>query len=578
MSQSVATAAHCINPNCPRPYHQDMGNNFCNVCGSSLRLLNRYIPLKRLGTGGFATIYTVFDQKTRTERVLKLLLETSPKAIALFEQEAKVMASLRHLGVPKVDPDSYFFVTLGNSPPRVFPCLVMEKITGQTLEDILEHYPQGCPEAWVLNWFKQAVHILRELHKRRIIHRDIKPSNLMLREGSGQLVVIDFGGAKQITPNNGNGYPISSTRLFSPGYSPPEQITGAQVGASADFYALGMTCIHLLTGQYPLDLEDPKTGNIKWRQYAKVNPAFATLLDDMVRPNVAQRPAHANEILARIRKFSSKTITSSLTIGLFQFITSLIGNFLKLIFAGFTLTGKSITQLISTVLRLIMQVVRACLSTLWEMLLGGIGAGLGAAIGCWLAYKSPIVTQFQSLFTQELSQDIINIQLVTKPGFMLFILAGLGTALGLKLAGRFNQQQRYLLLGLMSTLGYGLGWFIMQKTASDLGIAPDDLVQMTAVTGFLLALGLGLPSHNLVYALVTAVGTASFFNLLLKLVVQFLPFAAMFGVSDYFFANLSWGNFWFSVIFFSLLAIAIAFWLGITHYIVVPFLKRLGWR
>ena len=181
MHQTIATTAHCINPNCYRPYPQNIGNNFCSICGSSLRLKDRYIPLERLGFGGFAAIYSVWDLKTQTEKVIKVLLETSPKALAMFEQEAMVLANLRHSGVPRVELDGYFQVILGNSHQILMPCLVMEKIAGHTLQDILDRYPQGCPEEWVLNWLKQAVEILRELHLRKIIHRDIKPSNLMLR-------------------------------------------------------------------------------------------------------------------------------------------------------------------------------------------------------------------------------------------------------------------------------------------------------------------------------------------------------------------------------------------------------------
>jgi serine/threonine protein kinase len=92
-----------------------------------LLLNNRYIPLERLGSGGFATIYTVWHLQKKTERVLKVMVDTSPKALQLFEQEAAVLARLEHPGVPKVEKDSYFFVNLGNSQERSLPCLVTER-------------------------------------------------------------------------------------------------------------------------------------------------------------------------------------------------------------------------------------------------------------------------------------------------------------------------------------------------------------------------------------------------------------------------------------------------------------------
>ncbi|MEC4986662.1 MAG: serine/threonine-protein kinase, partial [Oscillatoria sp. PMC 1076.18] len=308
MSLPLPASIHCINPNCPRPYPQSGNNKFCDRCGTPLHLRSRYLPLKSLGSGGFAKIFTVWDIQTETELVLKVLTTNSEKAIKLFAQEATVLASLHHPGVPKVHPKGYFQI---QTPEGQLYCLVMEKITGQTLEDILEKYPQGCPEAWVQNWFSQAVTILHQLHRRKIIHRDIKPSNLMLRNPASissitnqtKLVLIDFGGAKQIGRRKRKD---TSTRLFSTGYSPPEQIAGGQVTPATDFYALGQTAIELLTGKHPSELEDPLTGDLKWRHLVKVNPNFANLLDDLIQLDIQKRPATAREIQQRFAKIKPR--------------------------------------------------------------------------------------------------------------------------------------------------------------------------------------------------------------------------------------------------------------------------------
>ncbi|MGL5082979.1 MAG: serine/threonine protein kinase, partial [Microcoleaceae cyanobacterium] len=256
MYQSQLSTIHCINPKCLKPTHQPWGNKFCQSCGAPLELNRRYIPLNYLGTGGFSTLYTVWDLKTQTEKVLKVLLDSSPKVLELFGQEAAVLARLRHPGIPRVEADGYFFLRKRNAAAAAVPCLVMEKIHGPTLEQILVQYPLGCPETWVMNWLNQALDILRDLHGHHIIHRDLKPSNLMLRSAptfpldsiqirQHQLVMIDFGGARQVggEPEHPES-PRSSTRLVSPGYSPPEQIVGARVNPATDFYALGRTCIH----------------------------------------------------------------------------------------------------------------------------------------------------------------------------------------------------------------------------------------------------------------------------------------------------------------------------------------------
>ncbi|MFM7366956.1 MAG: protein kinase domain-containing protein, partial [Sphaerospermopsis kisseleviana] len=311
LSQINLSAVHCINPHCQRPYPQPWGNKFCNSCGSPLQLVDRYYPLQPLGSGGFAQIYTVWDVKTQTEKVLKVLVENSPKALELFILEAEVLSNFRNSGVPQVDADGYFQISVTHPKPHQLACLVMEKIDGYTLEEVRKNFPQGCPEDLVLNLLSQAVKILQELHHRKIIHRDIKPSNLMLRSPAPnallqaeELVLIDFGGAKQFSGGILRS-PSPSTRLFSSGYSPPEQITGGNVGPAADFYALGRTMIELLTGKYPQELEDPITGELSWRKWCNVNIQLADLLDEMIQADVRSRPAHAAIIQKRLLAINS---------------------------------------------------------------------------------------------------------------------------------------------------------------------------------------------------------------------------------------------------------------------------------
>nr|WP_199329240.1 serine/threonine-protein kinase [Coleofasciculus sp. FACHB-1120] len=517
---------------------------------------NRYIPLQTLGAGGFAAIYTVWDLQLATDRVLKVLLESSSKAQELFEQEASVLASLHHPGVPSVEPDSYFVVNLGHPSYRRLPCLVMEKINGQTLQDILDrHYPQGCPESLVTNWLKQALDILQELHRRQIIHRDIKPSNLMLRQETGQLVAIDFGGAKQMGTVQ-VGQEASSTRLISPGYSPPEQIFGGAVGPAADFYALGQTMIHLLTGRYPPELEDPATGELRWRHCVPVSPVFADLLDDMVQADVRQRPATAVEIQQRLAGDSSmKTKTSQVPQSFSDAIASIASRSLKLLWVAIASIVTLAGQTALFVVRAIAKVVTACLDTLWEMVVGGIAGGVFAVTGFCLAYVFPLGTHFAALLAQ-LPSVFPYIPPPVGQAILLFTFAGWGTAWGLTEAGGFGQRKRRLVAGLMGVFGYGLGWLVCHLMPAGTVL---QMVTLIAVAVGPLTLGLGLPSHQLVHAVVAAAGTAGVFA----------------GLG---FFTLSAFDLLPSLGFFSLLGVTIAFWLGVSYYLVVPFLRWLGWR
>ncbi|MFM9265183.1 serine/threonine-protein kinase [Tychonema sp. BBK16] len=584
MPHPHSKSVHCINPDCPKPYPQTWGNNFCQSCGGPLRLKNRYVPLEILGKGGFAAIYTVWDTETETERVLKVLLETAPKAVKLFEQEAWVLALLRHPGVPRVEAEGYFHVQMQNLPgegiaaARRLPCLVMEKIHGKTLEDILDEHPQGCPQEWVFSWLSQAVEILEELHRCQIIHRDIKPSNLMLRNSSSpqtllnkglgglQLVTIDFGGVKQMggVQPTGKDCP-SSTRLISPGYSPPEQIVGGGVGPATDFYALGRTCIHLLTGKYPAEIEDPMTGELRWRHISPIAPAFANLLDDMVRSDVQQRPATAGDVRQRLRQIYGKNRGPMAMAPTSQAI-------LKFCREVLVVGAQKTASLTVLLFGAIAQIVVASLDTGWEMVLGGIGGSAGAIGGLVLGYASPIGPEVANFLNEGLRQLIPNMTFAVGPEVLLFGFAGFGTAIGLTDAGSFRQQKQYWLSGMMGVQGYLLAGLCWLESSASTG------VQGIILGGFAIAsltVGMGLRSHQLVHALVVAGCSTGVFLFLNALSVFPGSFLESFASSN---ATLGFWEVWGAVGFFGLLGSAIGLCLGVSHYLVVPLLRWLGWK
>lgn len=280
---------------------------------------NRFLVRRKLGNGGFAHTFEVSDRRvkfTRGKPAVKLLkvLKIPPsvdegyrKAIALFQREAEVLSHLNHPGIPQVEPDGYFTVERENcSEP--FHCLVMEKIPGENLEQWLaNHSPITAQQA--INWLKQLLDILQRLHQQQYFHRDIKPSNIMLKP-DGQLVLIDFGGVRQVT----HSYlaKISGDReitgLISPGYTPLEQAYGKAVPQS-DFFALGNTLVHLLTGKHPLDLEtDAIAGQLLWhncvpqssRNTLENFASLGNLLDRMMAPFPANRPQTVAEILSEL--------------------------------------------------------------------------------------------------------------------------------------------------------------------------------------------------------------------------------------------------------------------------------------
>ncbi len=287
----------CINPVCPHPNNAD-SNRFCQACGSELILINCYRVVRLLSDkGGFANTYEV--QEKETLKVLKVLTQNHPHAIALFQQEAQVLNELNHPGIPK--GEGYFTYFIRNNPTPLH-CLVMEKIEGVDLEEYLHQKKyQPIDQILALEWLEQLAKILHKVHHHHFFHRDIKPSNIILKP-TGQLVLIDFGAVRQVTQTILAGG--QNTRLFTSGYAPPEQEKGYAVQQS-DFFALGRTFVFLLTGKDPnsSDIYDFQHNELKWHKLApKIDPQFADFIDLLMADKVNQRPENIDIILKDLKK------------------------------------------------------------------------------------------------------------------------------------------------------------------------------------------------------------------------------------------------------------------------------------
>jgi serine/threonine protein kinase len=326
--------SYCINPKCPKPADPlNADSSSCNHCGSHLILQKRYRVKKLLGEGGFGKTYEAEDftdgilRERGTPKILKVLLLNDAQAVALFQQEARVLSQLHHPGIPHVEPNGYFtFLPAGRYQP--LHCLVMEKIEGVNLEEWLHQQGnQPISQAQALSWLKQLVEILHQVHRQLYFHRDIKPSNIMLAN-NGQLVLIDFGSARDVS----HSYLVkvsgdrNITGIISPGYTPIEQAHGKAVPQS-DFFALGRTFVYLLTGKSPNDFpEDPRTGELLWQHRApQVSKAVTDLIDNLMAHDPTNRPHNAPTILQRIAAIDHNWQPPQLPMQMPEFTNTLVG-------------------------------------------------------------------------------------------------------------------------------------------------------------------------------------------------------------------------------------------------------------
>ena len=295
----------CINPTCPIPDHPDNGKyQTCRGCGSQLLIDDRYVVTKLLSdAGGFGVVYEATETASDKPKILKALkqeLNEDSKAVSLFQQEAFVLGQIEHAGIPKIE--TYLHHHLENG--TMIHGIIMQKIEGPNLEQwINQRDKKPIAQKRAIVWLKQLVEILVVVHSKGYFHRDIKPANIMLSP-SGQLVLIDFGTAREATHTYlaKIGSVQGVTSICSLGYTSPEQEKGFAVPQS-DFYSLGCTMIHLVTGKYPLDTYNPDRDIFEWRSQApEISEEFADLIDTLIARKPSDRPINCESILKIIKE------------------------------------------------------------------------------------------------------------------------------------------------------------------------------------------------------------------------------------------------------------------------------------
>jgi eukaryotic-like serine/threonine-protein kinase len=254
MTPAPAAGVTCLGPNTevemerPTEQTQPLGHR-SEVIGQrdSGYVLGRYLLQRRLGAGGYGTVWLGWDEKLEREVAVKVIpREEDGPAPVRAEREARVAARLNHPGIVSL-------YELGADDEATY--LVSELVRGRTYAELLKG--GALSDRDVARIGIALCQALEHAHKKGVIHRDVKPQNVMVvaepARGAGFAKLTDFGVAHLAESDLTRTGDVVGTLA----YMAPEQAEGQRISEAVDVYALALTLYEGWTGSNPVKARGP---------------------------------------------------------------------------------------------------------------------------------------------------------------------------------------------------------------------------------------------------------------------------------------------------------------------------------
>ncbi|HET8640183.1 MAG TPA: serine/threonine-protein kinase [Solirubrobacterales bacterium] len=200
-------------------------------------VLNRFLIERRIGSGGFGTVYEAWDGRLERPVAVKAI-ESRGESGRRVLREAQAAARLNHPGIVTL-------YELGEEDGNAL--LVTELVDGATLAGLCREGVLSDREIAEIG--ADLCEALDHAHSRSVVHRDIKPQNVLVTDdGEPRAKLMDFGIARL----------TDAAALTAPGdvvgtlaYMAPEQAEGRQAGPEADVYSLALMLFECWSGDNP---------------------------------------------------------------------------------------------------------------------------------------------------------------------------------------------------------------------------------------------------------------------------------------------------------------------------------------
>ncbi|WP_231511808.1 serine/threonine protein kinase [Chondromyces apiculatus] len=270
---------------------------------------DRFKIISVIARGGMGKVYRAEQAPLGRICALKVLSpkydgDRDPEFHRRFVLEAETASKLSH-------PNTVTVFDYGQSDDIYY--IAMEYIEGKTMHRVLrEEGPFS--EQRTSYIARQICRSLREAHSIGVVHRDLKPGNVLLvshEDEQDHVKVLDFGLVKDVE----SGQDLTQQGLFmgSPKYMAPEQVTGGEISARTDIYALGVIMYEMMTGKVPFDRGASVSTlmahvhDVVPRMYEaypdlQISPAMEALIYRCLEKDSRARYASMNDVLAALKR------------------------------------------------------------------------------------------------------------------------------------------------------------------------------------------------------------------------------------------------------------------------------------
>ena len=213
------------------------------------RILGAWGNLRKIGSGGFATVYKATHRAYAQDVAIKFLKQNflrSWGALDLFRTEAHAMARLSHPHLVRIYHYDPGFDDLAY--------IVMEFVDGMTIEEEVKRNGPMQPSR-VVHILRQVLSALQEIHANKMLHRDISPQNVMLCRFAGIddfAKVLDLGIVlPSVEQRNHFDGATPWFQFGNPRYMSPEQERGDKdIDERCDIFCVGALAYRMLTARY----------------------------------------------------------------------------------------------------------------------------------------------------------------------------------------------------------------------------------------------------------------------------------------------------------------------------------------